>query len=91
MKTKVYTIPDCPYCTKLKGLLDDMEIKYETLDVSLDENEEEFDKLMELSGCDSVPMVTVGINLLAPDVNFSTIEQAANLVKYILENEEEVE
>lgn len=87
MKTKVYTIPKCPYCSKLKTLLDEMNIEYETIDVSLDEHEEEFKKLMEISGSDSVPMITVGVNLLAPDVNFSTIDQAAKLVKYILENE----
>ncbi len=86
MKIKVYTIPKCPYCTKLKELLDQKEIKYEIVDVSLDEHEEEFKKLMEISGCESVPMVTVGVHLLAPDVNFSTIEQAANLVEFIINN-----
>lgn len=87
MKTKVYTIPNCPYCSKLKNLLDEMNIGYETVDVSLDEHEEEFKKLMDVSGSDSVPMITIGVNLLAPNVNFSTIEQAAKLIKHILENE----
>ena len=89
MKIKVYTIPNCPFCLKLKGLLDDDSIKYETIDVSLDENEKEFEDLSKLSGSESIPMVTIGVNLLAPDVNFSTIEQAKELIQYILENETE--
>ena len=89
MKIKVYTIPNCPFCVKLKNLLDKDKIEYETVDVSLDVNEKEFEKLMELSESESVPMITVGVNLLAPDVNFSTIEQAVKLIKYILENETE--
>ena len=89
MKIKVYTIPACPYCIKLKGLLDGMELSYDVVDVALEENEKVFNELMEISGQESVPMITVGNHLLAPDVNFSTIEQAAELVKYILDNETE--
>jgi glutaredoxin len=89
MKIKVYTIPACPFCSKLKDLLDADKIEYEAVDVSLDEHEKEFDEMMKLSGSESVPMVTVGKNLLAPDVNFSSIEQAVKLIKYIQENETE--
>ncbi len=89
MKIKVYTIPNCPFCTKLKGLLDDIKLEYDVIDVSLDEHEVEFEEISKLSGSESVPMITVGRNLLAPDVNFSTIEQASELVKYILDNESE--
>jgi hypothetical protein len=42
---------------------------------------------MEISGTDSVPCVSVGKHLLAPTVNFNTIEQAANIVKHILDTE----
>lgn len=88
MKINVYTIPNCPYCTKLKDLLNSEEIPYDIFDVSVD-NEEVFEQLCELSGSESVPMVTVGKHLLAPDVNFHTIEDAFKLIKHIIENESE--
>lgn len=84
MKVNVYTIPDCPYCSEFKERLDKQGIKYTEVDVSLDENEEMFDKLMDVSGTDSVPCVTVGKFLLAPNVNFSTIKEASELVVEIL-------
>jgi glutaredoxin len=87
MKVNVYTIPDCPYCNELKERLTNMSIEFTNVDVSLDENEETFNKIMEVSGVDSVPCVTVGKHLLAPTVNFNTIEQAANIVKHILDTE----
>ena len=87
MEIKIYTLPKCSYCLKLKGLLDDTKIKYKTVDISLDENEAEFDVLMKLSGSDSVPMVTVGQNLLAPDINFHSIDQAFELIQHIIKTE----
>lgn len=89
MKINVYTIPDCPFCTKLKGLLSDANLAYDEFNIYDEEHEPTFEKFMEISGGDSVPMVTVGKNLLAPDINFSSIEQAVELIKYILENESE--
>jgi len=87
MEINIFTIPECPFCTKLKGLLDEKNIKYNTCDVYTKEYEEVFDKLTKISGCESVPMVTVGKHLLAPDVNFSSIEQAVQLILHILKNE----
>ena len=87
MKINIYTIPECPFCTKLKGLLDETNIKYDELNVYDDENEQLFDSLVELSGSESVPMITIGKHLLAPDVNFKSIEEAVKLIKHILKNE----
>lgn len=85
----VYSIPNCPYCKTLKDNLTERGIEFTDVDVSLDENDAKFDEIMKVSGTDSVPTVTVGKNLLAPDVNFSSIDQATELIEYILENEDE--
>jgi len=87
MEINVYTIPECPFCTKLKGLLSDAELVFNEYNIYEDEYEEIFEKLMELSGSDSVPMVTVGKHLLAPDVNFNSIEQAIELIQHIIKVE----
>lgn len=87
MNIKIYTIPACPYCLELKNMLDDNNIIYEIVDVSLDENQELFNQLVEISGSESVPMVTIGVHLLAPNVNFSTIKQCFELILYILKND----
>ena len=36
MKAKIWTIPNCPYCTKAKKLLDFKKIEYECLDGPVD-------------------------------------------------------
>lgn len=87
MEINIYTMSDCSYCTKLKELLNNSNMKYNEFDIHEEENEETFEKLMEISNCDSVPMITVGQHLLAPDINFSTINQAFEVINYILENE----
>lgn len=89
MKVIVYSIPNCPFCKTLKDNLTERNIEFKDVDVSLPEHEKEFDEIMKVSGTDSVPTVIVGKNLLAPDVNFHTIDQATELVEYILENETE--
>ena len=89
MEVRVFTMENCPFCSELKDRLKDMGIAYTEVDINLEENEEEFDKVMEVGDTESVPCVIVGgKHLLAPDVNFSTIKQAAELVKYILDSED---
>jgi len=89
MEINIYTIPECPFCIKLKGLLDDADMTYSEHNIYDDEHESTFEKFMELSGSDSVPMITVGKHLLAPDINFNSIEQAFELIQYIEKNENE--
>ena len=81
MIVKVYTMENCPYCKELKGLLEQEGIQFEEVDINLEENQEESDKVFEITECDSVPIVRVGNKLLAPDVSFSTISEAFSLTK----------
>jgi glutaredoxin len=76
---KLYGFEDCPYCQELKGMYDENGIEYTYVDVTLDENEKETNKVFELTGDESVPVVLVNKTLLAPDSSFKTIGQAYEL------------
>lgn len=75
---------NCPYCKELKDLYDKEGIEYEIVDINLEENEEESNKVFKVTGVDSVPIVKVGNQLLAPDVSFTSIEEAFEITKMLL-------
>ena len=81
---RVYTMENCPYCKELKDLYDKEGIEYENVDINLEDNEEESNKVFKVTGVDSVPIVKVGNQLLAPDVSFTSIEEAFEITKMLL-------
>lgn len=81
---KIYVIPECKYCDKLKGLLDGEGIEYEVLDISDEKNHEIFEKLSNIGKSDSVPLITIGKHILAPNVSFHTIDQAFEIIKKLI-------
>ena len=81
---KIYSIPDCPYCTDLKNILTEEGIEFIDVDVNLDENQEEYNQIHEITKSDEVPIVKVGKQLLVPNVSFSSIREAADLTKQFL-------
>lgn len=78
---RIYSMKNCPYCTELKGLLDKEGLEYTDVDINLLENKEEADKVFEVTKSDSVPIARVGNQLLAPDISFSSIDDAFFLIK----------
>ncbi len=81
---RIYSIPQCPYCTELKTILESEGIDFIDIDVSLDENEKEYNQLHEITKSDDVPIVKVGKQILVPNVSFTSIRQAADLTKKFL-------
>lgn len=81
---KIYSIPQCPYCTELKEILTKEGIEFLDVDVSLDENEVEYNQIHEITKSDDVPIVKVGKQLLVPNVSFQSIREAADLTKQFL-------
>lgn len=81
---KLYGFEGCPYCAELKGLLQENNIEYQYVDIGLPQNQEEFNKIMEISKSDDVPIVRVGNQLLVPNVSFKSIKEAAELTKKFL-------
>lgn len=80
----IYGFKGCPYCTELKEILTNEGIEFKDVDIELDENTEEFEKVREVSKADEVPIVKVGNQLLIPNVSFKSIKEAAELTKKFL-------
>lgn len=75
---------NCPYCKQLKDLYDKDGIEYENVDIRLEKNKEEADKVFKFTKVDSVPIVKIGNQLLAPDVSFTSIEEAFDITKMLI-------
>lgn len=75
---------NCPYCEELKDLLDGENIEYVSVDINEKENKEEVDTVFNITKVDSVPIIRVGKQLLAPDVSFSSIKEAFELTKQFM-------
>ena len=86
METKVfiYTIDSCPYCTELKEILSAEGVEFTDVNVNLPENEEEYNKIHEITQSEEVPIVRVNNQLLVPNVSFQSIREAAELTKRFL-------
>ena len=80
----IYGFPECPYCTELKTLLTEKGIEFIDINVDLEENKEEFEKILEVSKAEEVPVIKIGKQLLVPNVSFKTIKEAADLTEKFL-------
>jgi glutaredoxin-like YruB-family protein len=55
MYVKVYTTPSCPYCGMAKRYLDSKDVRYESIDVSVDKNAAV--EMVNKSGQRGVPVI----------------------------------
>jgi len=78
---RLYTIPNCPYCTELKDLLIKEAIEFTEVNVNLPENQDEYNKLHEITKSDDVPIIKVGKQLLVPNISFKSIKEGFELAK----------
>jgi glutaredoxin 3 len=81
---RLYTIPECPYCTELKDLLIKEGIEFTEVNVNLPENQDEYNRLHEITKSDDVPVVKVGKQLLVPNISFKSIKEGFELTKKFL-------
>jgi glutaredoxin len=81
---RIYSIPECPYCTELKEILTQEGVEFVDINVNLPENEKEYDQIHEVTKSEEVPIVMVGKQLLVPNVSFQSIREAADLTKKFL-------
>ncbi|MDY6964665.1 MAG: glutaredoxin family protein [Halobacteriota archaeon] len=57
MKVIIYTTPACPFCKMTKEFLEENEIEYKDVDVSLDEDAAK--EMVDKSGRFSVPQIDI--------------------------------
>ena len=81
---KIYTMEDCPYCKELKEMYDKGGVEYTEVDINIEENREEYEMVSKVGQSDSVPLVRVHNQVLAPDVSFSSITEAFELTERFL-------
>lgn len=76
---------ECPYCSQMKDLLTNEGIEYKEIDIDEPKHKLEFNKLVEISGADSVPVMIVGKKILIPERSFFTIEEGFETVKKLID------
>ncbi|AEB76376.1 glutaredoxin domain-containing protein [Clostridium botulinum] len=59
---KVYSIPDCPWCEKVKKYLDSKEVDYE--DINVKEDLKGREELIDLTNQTSVPIIDIDGNII---------------------------
>lgn len=79
----IYTIKNCPYCKDLKEKLDSKNISYKDKDVELEENKDEFNKILEVSKAEEVPILRIDKQLFVPNVSFKSIDEIVSLIDRI--------
>jgi len=75
---------DCPYCADLKEKLTNENIEFCNIDVDLPENQEEFNKIIEASKAEEVPIIRIEKQLFLPNISFKSINEAVELTKKFL-------
>lgn len=83
-KVTIYTMNDCPYCADLKEKLTKENIEFRNVDIDLPENQEEFNKIIEVSNAEEVPILKIDKQLFVPNVSFKSITEAVELTKKFL-------
>jgi len=83
-KIRLYGFNACPYCQEIKKLYEENNIEFTYVDIEIEENKPEVDKIMKIGKTDSVPVILVNKTILAPDVSFKSIKEAFELTKKFL-------
>jgi len=84
---KIYSIPECPYCTDLKEKLTKENIDFEDVNVFLDENVEEHESIVVFTKSEEVPIVKIDKQFLVPNVSFHSIDECVDIIKKLTTKE----
>ena len=82
----MYTQPNCLYCKNVKDAFTENEIEYEELDISTDENREEWNIVTRISGLGLTPTITFNDQVWAPNRDFQDAKSLVQRLKYFLDN-----
>ena len=74
----IYTNETCPYCKSIKEELTKAEIEFENKFTN--ENEEEWQKIVNLTGMPTVPTIKYGDDFLVPQRDFGNPQNLINIL-----------
>ena len=86
MKIKMYTQPSCLYCKNVKDALTENDIEHTQIDISLNENREEWNLVTRASGLGLTPTITFNDQIWAPSRDFQDEKSLVQRLKYFLDN-----
>ena len=78
---RIFGIEGCSYCEEIKTKLNEGNIEYRYIDIDLEENKVEAEKVFEVAQTDRVPVIVVNRTILAPEKSFETIDEAYETIK----------
>jgi len=76
-KLILYQFVSCPYCAKVRAVLDQKNIPYEAVEVSFDTNDDVRKKIKAESGISTVPVIQIGEMYLG---------ESADIIEYLDEH-----
>ena len=77
-KIEIYTNETCPYCKSIKEELTKANIEFENKFTN--ENEEEWQKIVNLTGMPTVPTIKYGDDFLVPQRDFGNPQNLINIL-----------
>jgi glutaredoxin 3 len=77
-KVTVYSMQNCPYCVKAKGLLTQRGVPFETVMID-DWSEEAWDELVRKSGMKTVPQIYVDGKLIGGYTQLAEVDASDQL------------
>ena len=81
MSIVLYTLPNCPYCVTMKGLLEQTEFSFDVVDVKEDPSAREF---LKEQGHRTAPQLYVnGVHINAKNTEEYTAEELTILIKQV--------
>jgi len=80
-KVTVYSMQNCPYCVKAKGLLTQRGIPFETIMID-DWSDEAWDDLVKKSGMKTVPQIYVEGKLIGGFTQLAEVDSQDQLASF---------
>ena len=76
-KITLYQLPTCPYCAKVRAKLEEMNLKFEIVNVAGNREDAQRKEIFEKSGVATVPVI---------DIDGKFIGDSGNIIKHLEEN-----
>jgi glutaredoxin 3 len=75
---KIYSKKNCPFCIKAKNLLNELNVKFEEIDIT--EKPEIIEELAQKSGIRTVPQVFAGSRFIGSWKTVESLHEAGTLI-----------